>query len=166
MQITPDDIDRIEEAGTINGKAVKLVRTRGGFWMALGKRKGSYSDEALAAGSHPAIVKYQLEKQYPEFQPVMMKSEGYIEPLVKSHSHFLSDDLRKSGHDIYSIQTGDSVEFQITKHNSMLATVSGNISASTLTLGDLEFPKEFGKAMAGATVEKAISCEVGLSLRK
>lgn len=166
MQIKPDDIDRIEESGSLHGSPCKLVRTKGGFWIMIGKRKKHGSEEALAAGSHPAIVKYNMEKQFSEFQPALMKSEGFIEPIVEKHSHFLSEDLRKSGHDIFSVQTGLAVEFQITKHNANIATVNGNLDKDHLLIQDLNIPKEFSKSMAGATVEKAVSCKVGLKLKK
>jgi hypothetical protein len=166
MQITANEIDRVEEVGTLDSQPVKLVRTKGGFWVAIGRKRGKFSEEALAAGSHPAIVKYNLEKQYTGFQPAMMKSEGAVEPIVEKHSHFLSDDLRKSGHDIFSIQTDSVVEFQVTRQNAHVAGVNGSLDKDHLVLGDLSIPKEFGKAMAAATVEKAISCSVGLKLRK
>jgi len=166
MQITANDVDRIEDSGTIDGNPVKLVRTKGGFWLALGRRKYKSSEDVLAAGSHPAIVKYQLEKQFPDYHPAMMKSEGFVEPLVMSHSHFLSDDLRKNGYDIFSVQTGPSVEFLITKHNSQIATVNSEFSKDHLIIENLNIPKEFAKAMAGATVEKSVSCEAGLKLKK
>lgn len=166
MNITANDIDRVEDSGTIDGNPVKLIRTKGGFWMALARRRYKPSEECLAAGSHPAIVKYQLEKQFPDYHPAMMKSEGYVESFVMSHSHFLSEDLRKSGHDIFSVQTGSSVEFLITKHNSQIATVNSELSKDHLIIENLNIPKEFAKAMAGATVEKSISCETGMKLKK
>lgn len=166
MQITPNEISTIEEAGTIDGNPCKLVRTKGGFWIMVGRRRGKPSEEALAAGSHPAIVKYNMEKQYPDFHPNMMKSEGFIEPIVEKHSHFLSEDLRKNGHDIYSIQRGPSVEFQITKQNACIANINGILDSNHLLLENFVISKEFSKAMAGSTTEKAISCKVGLKLRK
>jgi hypothetical protein len=166
MQLTPNEIDKVEDAGMLDNNPVKLLRTKGGFWVAVGKKRNKQTEEALAAGSHPAIVKYNLEKQYSGFQPAMAKSEHGIEPLVAKHSHFLSEDLRKSGHDIFSIQTGNAVDFQITKHNAAIASVSGHIDSDNLAINDLSIPKEFTKAIAGATVEKAISCKVGLKLRE
>jgi hypothetical protein len=164
MQLKPSDIERVEEIGSLDGNKVSLLRTKGGFWIALGKKRNKNIEEALAAGSHPAIVKYNLEKQFSGFQPAMNKSEHGIEPIVSKHSHYLGEDQRKSGHDIFSIQTGNVIEFQITKQNSALATVNGNIDSDNLSINDLNIPKEFTKAMAGATLEKAIACEVGLKL--
>jgi hypothetical protein len=166
MQITANDIDRIEEAGMLDNNPVKLIRCKGGFWMALGKRKGKHLEEALAVGSHPAIVRYNLEKQYSGYQPAMMKSEMAPAPSVEKHSHFLSDELRKSGYDIFSIQTGPVVEFQITRQNACVASVASNVNADHLFIQELSIPKEFAKAMAGAAVEKALSCKVGLMLKK
>lgn len=167
MQITPNEIRSVEEAGMLDNAPVKMICTKGGFWIAVGKPKGRFREEALAAGSHPAIVKFNLEKQFPTFQPAMMKSEYFSDnAVVEKHSHFLSDDLRKGGHDIYSIQDGDSVNFHITKHNLKVATVNGIIDKDSLIITNLSIPKEFSHGMAGAAVEKATNCKVGLRLRK
>jgi hypothetical protein len=149
----------------MSGRPIKMIRTRGGFWIAIGHKKGKHSEEALGAGSHPAIVKYNLEKQFPDFEPNLMKSEGFVEPIVEKHSHFLSEDMRKSGHDIFSIQTGTVVEFQITKQNSSIAKVNANVEADNLVLTELNIPKEFTKAMAGAAVEKAVCLKAGLKMK-
>ena len=154
LSLQPADIDVVEDAGVLDGQPVRLARTKGGFWMAIHRGK------VLAGGSHPAIVKHSVSKMYHGFQPVMCKSEGFEEAVVDQHSHFLSDDLRKSGHDIYSIQTADQVEFQITKNNLKLASVSGSIQNDALVINELRFPKEFAKAMAGATTEKALDCKM------
>jgi hypothetical protein len=166
MQITEKEIDTIEEIGTLDGHGVKLIRTKGGFYIACGKPKGKFREEALCAGSHSAIVKFNLERQHPSFQPSMMKSEFLTDgAIVEKHSHFLSDDLRKSGFDIYSVQDGPTVNFHITKQNSDVAVVNGNFENQFLVVKSLSIPKEFSKAMAGATVEKALSCKVGMKVK-
>lgn len=155
--IGPDEIDKVEEAGILNKSPVKLLRTKGGFWIAVGKPNGS-RDEALAGGSHPAIVKYNLEKLYPQFQPNLMKSEGMIEPVVEQHSHFLSEDLRKSGHDIYSVQSGMKVEFHVNKLGVKIAHVDAEIDQGKLMVGKLPpMQREIGSALVGATAEKCLS---------
>jgi hypothetical protein len=167
MQITPNEIHSIQDAGALDGAPVKMIRTKGGFWIAIGKPRGKFREEAIAAGSHPAIVKYNLEKQFPGFQPAMMKSEEFSDTaVVEKHSHFLSEDLRKSGHDIYSIQDGDCVSFHITQRNMKIASVNGLMEKNFLILRELDIPPEFSRGMAGASVEKAISCNVGLRLKK
>lgn len=157
MNITPEEIDTIEEAGMLDNSPVKLIRTKGGYWIAVGKKKGKAQDEALAAGSHPAIVKYNVEKMHPEFQPHMMKSEDGQREVVEQHSHFLSDDLRKSGHDIYSVQKGQAIDFHVTKYNMKVSTINGSLSGDSLVLDKLNIDKQFARALAGATTEKALS---------
>jgi hypothetical protein len=154
MNLQPADIDTVEDAGVLDGQPVKLARTKGGFWMAICRGK------VLAGGSHPAIVKHSISKMHSGFQPVMCKSEGFEDSVVDQHSHFLSDDLRKSGHDIFSIQTGQNVEFQITKNNLKVASVSGSLQNDSLFIDELTFPRQFAKAMAGATTEKALDCKM------
>ena len=159
MNIRPEEIDSIEDAGMLNKRPVKMIRTKGGYWLAVGYKMGTAGQEALAAGSHPAIVKYNLERQYPEFQPSMMKSELYADNAkVEKHSHFLSDELRKSGHDVYSIQNDGNIEFQITKHNSQIHSVIGDVKNQELVFSDLGIDKKFARALAGATTEKALEC--------
>jgi len=161
MQITPNEIETIEDAGLLDQSPVKMIRTKGGFWIAVGRPKGKIREEALAAGSHPAIVKYNLEKQFPGFQPSLMKSEGMSDQtIVERHSHFLTSDLRKSGHDVYSVQNDNKIDFYITKQNMQVAAFSSKIIDNALVIDSLQAPKEFAKALAGATTEKAILCNV------
>lgn len=157
MNISPEEIDTIEEAGSLDNQPVKLIRTKGGFWIAVGQPKGKSRTEALAAGSHPAIVKFNIEKQYPTFQPIMMKSEDGQREAVEQHSHFLSEDLRKSGHDIYSVQKGPSIDFHVTKHNMKVSTINGSLVEDSLVISKLSMDKQFARALAGATIEKAVS---------
>lgn len=166
MKLSPEDIMTVQDIGTISKNPVKLLRTKGGYWIAFGRKKGSPKEEPLGAGSHSAIVKFNLEKQYPDFEPVLTKSENGLEPIVEKHSHFLSDELKKGGYDVYSIQTGNDIEFQITKNNLKVSEVSGKIDTDYLCLNNLNIPKQFTKALAGATVEKAVVCNVGLKIKE
>lgn len=159
MQISGNEIAHVEEVGSLNGEPVKAIRTKGGFWILVGRSKNKGIEEALTAGSHIAIAKYNLEQQYPEFQPAMMKSENLSDnTVVERHSHFLSEDLRKSGHDIYSVQNGSMIDFQVTKHNATVATVAAEIEGGSLVIRDLVKDRQFTKAIAGATSEKAMMC--------
>lgn len=159
MQISANEIAAIEEAGALDGSPVKMIRTKGGFWIAVGTPAGKNREEALAAGSHPAIVKYNLSKQYPTFQESMMKSEAMAgsEGLVDQHSHFLSDELRKSGHDIYSVQSGPDISFHITKHGAKVGMAKGHLQTDALVITEMSAGQEFARALAGATSEKAFA---------
>lgn len=160
MNLTPNEIDTIEEAGMMNGAPVKLLRTKGGFWIATGRQRGKNRDEALAAGSHPAIVKYNLEKQFAQdFMPALQKSEVSLNPaIVVKHTQWLSEDLQKSGHDVYSIQSGSEIEFQLTKHDIKIGDVKASLEKDALVVSEMNISKEFSAALAGATTEKAIAC--------
>ena len=152
MNIRPEDIDTIEDAGILDGQPVKLIRTRGGFWMSI------INGKVVAGGSHPAIVKHSVSKMFPNFQAALCKSENAgMDAIVDKHSHFLSDDLRKSGHDIYSIQENDAIEFQVTKHNIKVSGINGSMVEGSLSLEAIDFPEEFKKSLAAATTEKALS---------
>ena len=156
MNITPNEIAQVEEIGSLDSSPVKMIKTKGGFWIAVGKPRGKLKEEAIAAGSHPAIVKYNMEKQHPEFQPSLMKSEMYNDGAnVDKHSHFLSDDLRKSGHDIYSVQEGHKIEFHVTKHNVRVQEVGATLVGGEMKINEIKMGKEFARAMAGAVTEKA-----------
>lgn len=156
MNITANEIDLIEDAGTLNKLPVKLLKTKGGFWIAVGSPNGK--EEAIAAGGHPAIVKYNLQKQYPGFQPIMMKSESVDNSVVNKHSRHLSDELLKSGHDIYSVQNGTSIQFHITKHDMRVGMAKAELESDSVVIKEMNAPKEFSQALAGATSEKALSC--------
>jgi hypothetical protein len=160
MKIESKEIASIEEAGILDGAPVKMMRLKGGFYIAVGRPKGKPTEEALAAGSHPAIVKYNLAKQYPGFQEAMMKSEAFAgsDALVDKHSHFLTEDMRKSGHDIFSVQNGPDITLYLTKHNVKIGTVSGHLQENNVVIKEINAPKEFSRALAGATSEKALAC--------
>lgn len=161
MQITPEEIESVEEIGTLDGNKVRLLRTRGGWYCATGRKKGSLQDEALAAGSHGAIVKFNLEKQNPGYQPTLMKSESLLNPtIVMDHSHLLDSDLIKSGHDIYSVQTGQNIEFQITKHDIKIGSMSSIIEDGNIKVKELSISPEFKTVLAIATAEKAFNCGI------
>lgn len=163
MKISPNEIESIEDVGLMHGSPVKMLRTKGGFYIAVGRNQGKTQDEALAAGSHPAIVKYNLEKQYHSFQPAMLKSEVSLSAaVVTKHSHFLSEDLQKSGHDVYSVQSGTSIEFQVTKHDVKIGSIQATLEKDAIVVNDMKVSKEFSHALAGATTEKALSCGAAL----
>jgi len=155
MKIESDQITSTELFGMLDGKPVNLTRLKGGLNLAVTvDSKGN--DTVLGAASHQAILCYSVEQRFPSFQPAIMKSEG-IKLTADSHSHFLSDDLRKSGHDIYSIQNGSDIEFFVTKLNIKVGGANGSIKDNNLVISSLNVPKETVNAMSAAVSEKALS---------
>jgi len=155
MKIENDQIASTELFGMLDGKPVNLTRLKGGLNLAVTTGKNG-EDQVLGAASHQAILCYSVEQRFPSFQPAIMKSEG-IKLTADSHSHFLSDDLRKSGHDIYSIQNGSNVEFFVTKLNIKVGGANGSIKDNCLEINSLSVPKETVNAMSAAVSEKALS---------
>lgn len=158
MKILENDITSVEPFGMLEGKPVNLVRTKGGLNLAT-MIDPTGEETVLGAASHQAILSYSVEQRFPKFQPMIMKSEGN-KVSAESHSHFLSDDLRKSGHDIYSIQNGNEVDFFVTKLNIKVGSANSNVQSDCLLVKSLNISKEYLNAMSAAVSEKALS--VGL----
>ena len=150
MKIQENDIDSIEPFGMMDGKTVSLLKTKGGLNLA------TMDDQVLGAASHQAILCYTIEQRFPNFQPKLMKSEG-VRLNADSHSHFLSDDLRKSGHDIYSIQDGFGVDFFVTRQDIKVGSAKAVIIGDLLLVKSIDASKEFIGGLSGAVSEKALS---------
>lgn len=133
MKIRPSEIVSIEEIGELDGSPVRLLRTSGGLFMATGKLKGKASDEALAAGSHPAIVKYNLEKQHRSFRPAMNKSETNHEEVI-GLSELLPAHVRSQGYDLYEIRKSEGASYFITKFGSEVSSYKTVPTDSTLKI--------------------------------
>lgn len=155
MKILENDIASIEPFGVLDGKPVMLARLRGGLNLAT-MQDGKGQDTVLGAASHQAILCYSIEQRYPNFQPMIMKNEG-LRLNADSHSHFLSDDLRKSGHDIYSVQNNNSIDFFVTKQNIKVGLVKADIENGILMVKSIDASKEFVSCLSGAVSEKALS---------
>ncbi len=158
MKILENEIASTEPFGMLNGKPVNLVKTRGGLNLAT-TTDAKGADTVLGAASHQAILAYTLEQRYSNFQPMLMKSE-HDSLYAESHSHFLTDDLRKSGHDIYSIQNGSVVEFFVTKQNIRVGSAKATIENDLLLIKSLDASKEFISCLSGAVSEKALSAGI------
>lgn len=130
IEIKESEIANVESMGTLDGEDVKLVTTHGGLRIAVGKLKGKMKDEVLAAGSHPAIVRYNIQKSYSSFQPSLMKSEAGVEPMVAEMSFLLPKDMFDKSFDIYVVKKNLDFEVVLTKNNVEVikydATVSGD----------------------------------------
>ncbi len=150
MKILESEIASTEPFGMIDGKEVKLVRMKGGLNLA------TLGSEVLGAASHQAILCYSVEQRYPKFQPMIMKSEG-LRLTAESHSHFLTDNLRKSGHDIYSVQSGNLVDFYITKQSIKVGMAKGSVDGDRLVISSIDAPREFLSGLSGAVAEKVLS---------
>ena len=85
--------------------------------MAVGlKKKGKKKPEVLAAGSHPALVSYQLSKEFnADFKPKLCKSESDIMPDVEETTENLSDELKNKGFESFILKKGNNLQFIISR---------------------------------------------------
>lgn len=141
--IKDSEIDSIEEIGRLSGRPVKLIRTLGGFYIAIGSPNGR--EEALAAGSHPAIVKFNLKKKYSNIHFSFHKSEHKPEPTIKDYTNLLPKPLVNKGFSFYSVSDLSKTEFYLNKYchellkmsvqgTSVNSLVNGNIDKKTIEI--------------------------------
>jgi len=127
MEIKPSEIASVDSLGLLDGEDVKLVRTAGGLYLAIGKVRGKNQEEVLAAGSHPAIVRYNIEKSYKSFQPALMKSEAVSPELVSGFSDLLPQEMRDKGYDFYVIKKSNHVDLVLTKSQLEVLRYQGSL---------------------------------------
>ena len=115
--IDPKEVDTIEDAGTIDGKKVKIIKTIGGLHIAaFGKEKNK--EEIVAYASHSAIVKHQLTKRYgSRFHQLMEKNENGVQEIAISYSSNLPQNLVDNGYDVFCLKKGMEASFIVTCDN-------------------------------------------------
>jgi hypothetical protein len=134
IEIKPSEIDSVDSIGDLAGEQVKLVKTKGGLYIAVGRPRGKKKEEVIAAGSHPAIVRYNIEKSFSEFRPSMMKSESGEESLVAGMTDLLPLKMRSSGYDLYVVKKSNEVDFILTKSQIEVLRYNGHLVDSDLVV--------------------------------
>jgi len=169
MEIKPNEVDEVKVIGKLNGDDVKLVKTHGGFHIAMGKKdKKSNKAEALAAGSHQALVAYQIEKIHGnDFEPTIFKSEAEQLPKVEDMSSFLPDMAKNSGIEIYALSKFNHIDFVMCKNNVELAKYETEHTADSLNVKNYSFrdslsPNKFVSQALAAVMDKKMK-DLGLT---
>lgn len=134
IEIKPSELESIDQIGDLDGEQVKLVKTKGGLYIAVGKPKGKRKEEVLAAGSHPAIVKYNIEKSFTSFQPSLMKSELGGDSSVVNVSELLPNKMTDQGYDLYIVKKSNEIDFILTKSQIETLKYSGAFINSDLVI--------------------------------
>lgn len=163
MDILPNEVESVETLGKLFDDDVKMVKTLGGFFLAVGKKnKNSKKAEALAAGSHPAIVGHQLYKDFgSDFQPIVAKSEHDRKPDVEEKTHYLPSDSIKNGLQLFALSKGNDMEFVLYKYGITLGKYTAEAIGNSLTIKDKYFKKsmqadkEIAVAISRAMKDKA-----------
>lgn len=163
MEIKPSEIDKVEHIGQLDGGPVRMIRTSGGFYVAVGRPKGKKKDEALAAGSHPAIVKYNVEKAHSDFQPILAKSESFLpEAKVTGFSELLPKNMRDKGYDLLMLEKNEEASFVLTKFGNEVNSYPTKTGEDSITIYKSEKPISqeilgFSRAVAAAAAAKALN---------
>lgn len=130
IKINPKEVESIEIIGELNGDDVKVVKTKGGYYCAIGKKKPKSSlSEPLAAGSHIAIVSHQVNQMYGDFKPSLNKNEQDNITLVDL-TFKLSPFLTEKGHNLFSLQKDEKINFIVEKYGIPVLNLEGNVSLS------------------------------------
>jgi hypothetical protein len=136
MDIQPNEVESVKTIGNLHGDEVKIVKTFGGFFVAVGKKKKTAKkSEALAAGSHQALVAHQLSKEYgSDFEPAIFKSEQDQLEKVETKTEYLPAEMIAKGVELFTLSKGNKVEFVLYKHGITLGEYSGEIENKTLVI--------------------------------
>jgi len=142
MDIKSSEIESIEIIGELNNNDVKLLRTFGGFNIAVGiKKKGKRKPEVLTAGSHKALVSHQIGKEFNEFNPTLQKSEQDSLPSVKDVSNKLNNNLIDMGYEAFVLNKHESLNFVVSKFNLSIVDCSCVVSDNNLIVKSLKLDK-------------------------
>ena len=136
MEIKPEEVKQIKTIGSLHGDEVKLILTKGGFNVAVGRRnKNSKKVEALAAGSHAALVNHQLTKQFKNsFEPVLAKSESEQMEKVEDKSNLLPAEISDKGIELYILSKSNKLDFVVYKHGITLGEYNTEVCNNTLNI--------------------------------
>jgi len=165
MEIMPNEIESVKVIGNLHGDDVKLIKTNGGFFVAVGKKnKSSRKAEALAAGSHAGIVNYQVSKQHgKDFQPAIFKSEHEQLEQVENKSDYLSKSLIDSGIELFILSKNNNLEFILYKHGLTVGKYDTEANNGSLLIKNYSFNTSFFsnlKEEAAQSVAKAMETKM------
>ena len=167
MELKPSEIIEVDSLGVLDGEDVKIVKTVGGLYIAVGKPRGKKQEEVLAAGSHPAIVRFNVEKAYTTFQPSLMKSEmmGETEEVVE-FTDFLPQDMINKNYDLYALKKNEEFDFVLTKDKIQILSYASSFSDDSMIISkpDVVIPANLLPAVTATTKAAAlIAIEEGKS---
>jgi hypothetical protein len=141
VQVNPEEIKEIKVIGRLFDNDVKLVKTIGGFLIAIGKKtKFSKSAEALAAGNHPAIVAHHIQKTFgSDFHPAMFKSEADRLESVEEKTNLLPSDAIQKGMKLFTLSKDHNYTVVLEKHGLTLGEYTLERNAQDLVIKNNKF---------------------------
>lgn len=134
--IKPEEVESIKVIGELHGDEVKVIKTLGGWFCAVGRKsKSKKTMEPLAAGSHIALVSHQLDKQFKsEFRPAMFKSESEVLPIVKEYTKRLPQELVDGGYELFTLTKNEKINVVATKHGAEVLNFEGSVGIDGVEL--------------------------------
>jgi hypothetical protein len=162
MEIKPEEVKEIKVIGRLNGDDVKVVQTTGGFNVAFGRKDAnSKKSEALAGGSHIALVTHQVNKMYGnDFEPAILKSMQEQPHTLEDKTNYLPDMIKQAGIELFVISRFNNLEFIMCKDNIEIAKYETDYSDHNLNVKGYSFKnnlspnKVVSSALAKAILEK------------
>jgi len=153
--IRPEEIDSVEEIGMLDGEAVKMITTKGGLKIAV---KTGAKGACLGSASHPAILKYNIEKSHKGYSPMLAKSD-LTDEVVTGLSDYLPQGLHKAGCDLYSLSKSDSnvKTYVFTKSGIDLTTYHAEIVGDSMVVSNINAKSKEALALAANSVAEAIA---------
>lgn len=135
IEIKPSEIEKVDELGTLDGEKIKLVKTKGGLYLAIGKARKQSNPEVLAAGSHPAIVRHNIQKSFAQFQASMMKSEELgTDAEVAELSDLLLKSESEQGFGLYVVKKHNTFDIILTKNEEEVISCQAMAAEDDLIL--------------------------------
>lgn len=156
MDLKPADIDTITTVGTLHGDDVKLIRSTGGFFIAVGKKeKKSNKPQALAAGNHPAITLHELSKIYKDkFQEKCAKSEENDMLKVESYTNTLHKKEQAEGVKLITARKNNELDFILYKDGLVIGKYETELEGDILLIKSWEFKDSI---MGNADIAESLS---------
>jgi hypothetical protein len=170
MDIQADEIESVKVIGNLFGTDVKLVKTTGGFHVAIGqKNKKSKKKEALAAGSHQAIVAHSISKEFgSDFQPALAKSEHDRLETVIEKTQYLPREAIEKGIELFTLSKGNKHDCVLYKRGISLAKYEARVENQTLVIQkssmNVKPDMKVARAIARALEDKA--SELNLKIKQ
>lgn len=155
MEIKPEEVQSVKIIGRLFDQDVKLVKTHGGFNIAIGlKDKRDKKAKALAAGNHQAIVSHHLSKTFgSDFQPAMFKSEADKLENVQEKTSLLNSDAINKGMELYVLEKNCNYSVVLTKHNVTVGEYKMERDGDSLKINN----KSFNKSMLSKEDTKSLA---------
>lgn len=168
MEIKPQEVQSIQVIGKLNGQDVQLIKTHGGYNIAVGmKKRNGKKAEVLAAGSHSGLVKFHLEKEYKaDYEPALMKSENEEEcGQITDKTQSLTQEMISKGLELFTINKNNQMDLIVTKYGLGLLKYEIDLDTKTLNkpllnkdivgAAELFKTKEFAQILAKVVNEKS-----------